>query len=102
MPSGATARYRVRVRNDAPEEWSPQMNFSYRWVRRDGTVAIFDGLRTRVERPPPPGKTLEADVTVEASLPAGDYVLVIDVVEEGVAWFADVGVAPLKYDVKIL
>lgn len=102
MPSGATARYRVRVRNDAPEAWSPQMNFSYRWVRRDGTVAVFDGLRTRVERPPAPGETLDAEVTVEADLPAGNYILVIDVVEEGVAWFADLGVAPLKYDVEIL
>lgn len=102
MAGGATARYRVRVRNDSPEAWSPQMNFSYRWVRRDGTVAIFDGLRTRVERPPAPGETLEAEVTVEANLPAGSYVLVIDVVEEGVAWFADLGVAPFKYEVEIL
>jgi len=102
MPSGETAQYRVRVRNDASEKWSPQMNISYRWVRRDGTVAVFDGLRTRVERPPAPGETLTAEVTVEANLPAGRYVLMIDVVEEGVAWFSDLGVAPLKYDVEIL
>jgi len=102
LPSGATARYRVRVRNDAREAWSPRMNFSYRWVRRDGTVAILDGLRTPVQQPPAPGETLEAEVTVEANLPAGHYILVIDVVEEGVAWFADLGVEPLKYDVAIL
>jgi hypothetical protein len=78
------------------------MNFSYRWFRQDGTTAVIDGLRTGVERPPAPGEALDALVTVEAGLPAGNYILVIDVVEEGVSWFADLGVAPLKYHVEIL
>ena len=32
---------------------------------------------------------------------AGDYLIEIDIVEEGVAWFSDVGVPPLRVRVGV-
>jgi hypothetical protein len=45
----------------------------------------------------------EADIALPVKAPdkAGDYVLEIDMVQEGVAWFAQKGSEPLKLNIKV-
>lgn len=101
IPSGSMAVFHVRIRNDSFERWSPQMHLSYHWIRPDGTVLRYDGLRTGFPSPAASGETVDASVNVEANVPRGKSTLVIDVVEEGVAWFGDLGVVPPRYEVEI-
>jgi hypothetical protein len=43
-----------------------------------------------------PGQSVTALLRVEAPRTAGDLTLAIDLVHEGVAWFSDEGVRPLR------
>ncbi|HEX5760386.1 MAG TPA: glycosyltransferase family 39 protein [Thermoanaerobaculia bacterium] len=101
LPAGATARYHVRVTNGGALPWSRQMRFAYHWRRPDGSDAVFDGRRTLPPAPPAPGETITADVVVTADVPPGEYQLVLDVVEEGVAWWESLGSPPLRFPVRV-
>jgi hypothetical protein len=101
VATGATVTYPVRLANRSNLGWWPGMNLSYHWVRPDGSYAVFDGLRTTPGSLPGPGGTLALDLQVAANVPPGDYTLVIDVVEEGVAWFENLGAEPLRLPVRV-
>jgi hypothetical protein len=48
-----------------------------------------------------PGEEIDIPLTVTAPVEAGTYVLEIDMVQEGVAWFASKGSKPLRAIVKV-
>lgn len=101
LVQGDVATYRVRASNGAAMSWSLNTNLGYHWLRPDGSVALFDGRRTRLASPLRAGETVEIDIEVEANVEPGEYVLVIDAVEEGVAWFEHLGAPPLRFAVRV-
>lgn len=84
---------RTRVRNKSGETWPAQaptrVTLSYHWQLADGTEVVRNGRRTFLPGPVQPGGLLELEQTVEAPEKPGSYVLVLDLVYEGVSWFGE-------------
>ena len=95
----------VRVANTGSTIWSsddePPTNLSYRWLGADGTEVPTDQVRTRLPRPIAPGETLDLAIAVRSPATDGRYVLAVDLVREGVTWFSQRGVPPLRVKVRV-
>jgi hypothetical protein len=76
-----TSSYQISSRTPNP------VHVSYHWFDAEASRAIvFDGERTRLEAPLMPGGELDVRVSVVAPSVAGQYVLRVTLVQEGVAW----------------
>lgn len=66
------------------------LSISYHWVDAadPSKIVVWDGLRTPVKKIQLPGETYEARISVMAPREAGRYLLLLDLVREGVAWFS--------------
>jgi len=96
---GARFTVPLLVENRSPVGW-PRTGFtsrgrtlsaSYHWKVADGSMAVHDGLRTPLRAALGPGKSMRVSLAVVAPGRPGAYVLEADLVQEGVAWFADHG-----------
>ncbi|WP_404604982.1 sulfotransferase family 2 domain-containing protein [Caballeronia udeis] len=78
------------------------VNISYHWIEAsNGSIAIFDGERTKISPGLSPGEKEEFSVLVESPIKAGRYVLRVTMVQEGVAWF-DEGESPVFSDIEMI
>ncbi len=96
----ATATYTVRFRTYLLMPMSNNVHLSYRWRPADGSASI-EGGRVQFSSKAMRGATVELDLPVVANLPPGHHRLVIDLVEENVAWFEDLGLPPKALDVTV-
>jgi glycosyltransferase involved in cell wall biosynthesis len=96
----------VMIRNTGSLPWHNSgkhpVNLAYHWLDHDGEAVDFEGVRTVLSMPVAPGETAELEVHVEPPPQAGDYLLAIDLVEEGVGWFSLQGIAPLLIPLRVL
>jgi len=96
VAAGEAFRARVRVRNRSFRVWSsgdpdhPDM-VSYHWLDQGGRDVIADGARSPLPRGVPPDGEVDVGLLIEAPTEPGSYVLAIDMVHEGKAWFRDAG-----------
>ena len=74
---------------------------SYRWLDRQRRPIVKEGRRSPLPRPLEPGESCHVGVRIQAPATAGDYLIEIDIVEEGVAWFSEVGVPPMRFEVRV-
>ncbi|MCX7859838.1 MAG: glycosyltransferase family 4 protein [Chloroflexus sp.] len=65
-----------------------------RWTMPNGQV-VNELPWQPLPKPVPAGETATIELRVEATLPPGEYLLTIELVEHTVAWFRERGVAPL-------
>ena len=87
----------VRLTNTSSFGWNASgpnpVNLAYHWADLANNTVIWDGQRTALPADVPVGGV----VTVNASIPTpkapGTYVLRLDLVREGIAWFSSNGVA---------
>lgn len=64
------------------------VNIAYHWIVADtGDMVVFDGERTRLNKPLPTGSVGEYAAHVLAPAAGGRYLLRITLVQEAVAWF---------------
>jgi len=95
LAPGSKDRVAIDLENAGWDEWRSDgahpVHVSYHWRTPAGETVEFDGVRTDLPRPLGPGETCRVDVTVRAPASAGRYVLAIDLVREGVAWFSEAG-----------
>jgi hypothetical protein len=81
--------------------WQYQITVGNRWLKPDGTkVNDVDG-RTSLTQDLAPGNSATLRLQVSAPATAGDYVLELDVVQEGVAWFSDHGSPTFRANIKV-
>lgn len=96
----------VAVRNTGGAAWpigpGGPFNLAYHWLDAQGRVVEPDGARTYLPRPLAPGESATLELYVETPVAPGRYRLAIEMVEEGVAWFAADGIAPLVLPVEVL
>ncbi len=59
---------------------------SYHWLDEGGGVAVFEGLRSNLPAPVPPGGTCDLEIHVEAPERPGTYVLELSLLQDGWAW----------------
>lgn len=96
---GARFSVPLLVENRSPVAWprtgwtsrGRMLNASYHWKAEDGSVVVHDGLRTPLRTALGPGEKTRLSLSVAAPERPGAYVLEVDLVQEGVAWFADHG-----------
>lgn len=90
----------VEITNRGVAPWlhtgAHPVRLSYHWRSPSGAVLVHDGLRGLLREALPPGASTVVELPVESPDAPGDYVLEIDLLEEGIAWFAARGVAPLR------
>lgn len=102
LKQGSREKVKVSFRNAGPVTMGIRMlAVSYHWADEarptqflawDSDYATF---HTAVGRPVEPGANYEAEITVKAPETPGNYVITVDLVREGVAWFSTRGATPL-------
>lgn len=90
---------RLQVRNASRHPWSSDaplpVELSYRLVHAGGGPAI-EGPRIRLPERVDPGQVLDATVPISWPAEPGTWNLTVDLILEGVAWFAERTGAPLS------
>ncbi len=83
----------ISIANQSTLTWSPANGFalSYHWLHPTGETAVWDGRRTPLPEPVPPDAGIELEAIVEAPRGPGNYLLLWDVVQEGVQWISGTG-----------
>jgi 4-amino-4-deoxy-L-arabinose transferase-like glycosyltransferase len=109
MATKARVKVRVAVRNTGGALWlarerglSPfQLSAANHWLDASGRPVINDDGRGALPRDLRPGE--EADITFDVNAPRrpGDYLLEIDMLQEGVSWFALKGSKTLRVPVRV-
>jgi hypothetical protein len=96
---------RVRLRNTGAAPWPNRgaraINMSYHWLDLQEQVVDFEGQRAILPESLHPSAAIELTMQIEPPPRAGDYLLALDLVEEGIGWFSLQGVAPLKIPVAV-
>jgi hypothetical protein len=97
---------RLRVRNTSGAEWPAEppirVQLSYHWEQPDGEAVIWEGLRTPIVTPLPAGEEVARSMMVEPPAEPGDYILVLDLLLEGVAWFSQRGAPTPRVAIEVL
>ncbi len=95
----------LRVTNTGSEEWPNEgehpVNFAYHWRAADGTMLEMNGQRTHFPRTIQPGETLDIEMMIEPYPEPGEYLLEIDMVAEGRAWFKDLNVPSITLPITL-
>ncbi len=93
---GQTIQLSVSVKNDSNVTWtaSDRSGATFRialgnhWLDRDGKVIVNDDGRNPLIRDVAPGAIVTMPLTVNAPQRPGQYLLELDLLQEGVSWFA--------------
>jgi hypothetical protein len=108
MRAGEKYSIRVMLKNDSKvvwpgrqQTWQYQLTVGNRWLTEagakitdvDGRAPLFEDLQ--------PTEAAELPLIVTAPSKPGNYILQLDVVQEGVAWFGDRGSEVLSLKVKV-
>jgi len=81
--------------------WQYQLTIGNRWLKPDGEkVNDVDG-RTALSADLAPGGTVELPLTITAPSEPGIYILQLDAIQEGVAWFGDRGSPVLSLNIRV-
>jgi hypothetical protein len=100
FPAGGESGVTVTLENRGTATWStaglPSVRLSYHWLDLDGRAVIHNGLHTALPSPIGPGEA--ADVLMRIGCPSepGRYILELDLLCEGINWFAAVNGVPLQ------
>jgi hypothetical protein len=81
--------------------WQFQLTIGNRWLKPGGEkVNDVDG-RTALLANLPPGGTVELPLTITAPNGPGIYIMQLDAIQEGVAWFGDRGSQVLSLSIRV-
>jgi SAM-dependent methyltransferase len=93
IEAGRIRAINVRVRNTSAVAWPEDrfMQLGDHWRHEDGALRQLDDGRALLGRTIEPGDAVDLELEVGAPAETGSYILELDVVIDGVAWFADKG-----------
>lgn len=97
---GSAGRIVVQVRNAGLAAWNAPLFVGNHWRDQQGNVVRYDDGRALLP-PLAPAEAANVALTIAAPPVAGVYQLEVDIVQEGVRWFADVGSPTAKAWVKV-
>ena len=102
FPIGTSA-VRIEVRNQSGMCWpqGPRLALGNHWRGADGELLVLDDGRAALAEQLDPGVATVVDLPVRVPAIPGSYLLEVDLVEEGVCWFADRGSVPLRIAVAV-
>jgi len=92
-------RLRVTVKNTSEVTWVSggedgevgRFRLGNHWLLKDGGMLQFDDGRASIPKDVAPGESCEMELTVRAPDYGDDYLLELDMVQEGNSWFKDYG-----------
>ena len=89
LAPGARVEVEVRLQNRTSLTWSEerQDRLAYHWRAEDGSVLEWDGRRTHLPAPLPPGESVTLQATIEAPSAPGRYYLQFEPVREHKRWW---------------
>jgi SAM-dependent methyltransferase len=104
--AGQTLGVRVEVENSSPAPWdhhepSP-IRLGNHWLSPDGKMQVQDDGRTRLPSGLLPRQKLTVELQIKAPEMPGIYLLELDLVQEGVTWFKDMGSKTCVLEVNVL
>jgi SAM-dependent methyltransferase len=93
LKPGEKTVVKAKVRNDSPFAWSSAapVRAGNHWLDAQGAMIVQDDGRTPLGRDLGPGDEVALEVVATAPDQPGRYVIEVDLVEEGVTWFANRG-----------
>ncbi|MDQ2969356.1 MAG: hypothetical protein M3R37_13715, partial [Actinomycetota bacterium] len=95
--AGQSATVPVTIRNIGngtfPTTNAFPVNLAYHWTTPGGANVVWDGARTPIGADLLTGDSRTVNATVTAPTAGGSYLLKLDLVQEGVAWFSAKGAA---------
>lgn len=102
LPPNGIGTVLATVTNTGPAAWTSDhdIKFANHWFR-DGKMVVRDDGRTELPREVSPGESVELELAVRAPEEPGRYELVLDMVEEFVAWWSDHGSPVARLDVTV-
>jgi hypothetical protein len=100
---------KVKVKNISSVPWPSKgrrdgqykINLSYHWLDVGDRAVIFDGPRTSLPHDVGFNEEVILNALIAAPSNAGEYVLELDMVQEGVSWFKDKGSKTTRIPMKI-
>jgi len=107
LSPGVPATLRLTLTNTGDTVWLPVTVDGVGAVAVGGHLTdpagdtVRDVLRVPLSRPVAPGDTLSLACTLPSPREAGSYVLRVDLVAEGIRWFAEDGTSPLELPVVV-
>jgi hypothetical protein len=109
LRTGEQSILRVRVRNEGSSVWLAQdrtgapvqVSLGNHWLDSEGKVVINDDGRRPVIEDVRPGQEVEVALTVNAPKSPGEYMIELDMLQEGVSWFALKGSPTVRLKVKV-
>jgi SAM-dependent methyltransferase len=93
LEAGAEAAVRARVRNAGAAPWPALLggrpvHLGNHWRAAGGALLQLDDGRAPLPHDVQPGEEVEIELTVTTPIEPGEYLLELDLVQEGVAWFS--------------
>ena len=86
-----------------PNESISPVFLSYHWYDlKSGEIVIYDGIRSKLPKSVKPKKEVTVETKIISPQKPGDYLLIYDLVDEGVTWFSEEEVVPLIKPVKVV
>ncbi|HXI23491.1 MAG TPA: hypothetical protein VNG71_06425 [Pyrinomonadaceae bacterium] len=109
LSTGERVTLDVTVKNISNVRWPGrqwhaelfQIAVGNHWLDATGNVVSNDDGRTALEQDLQPGETVNLHLVVNAPAQRGDYILEVDVVQEGVSWFGLKGSKTWRGRVKV-
>ena len=97
---------RVEVENSGSVPWNFHQPFSIslgnHWLSPDGTMRVRDDGRTPLPSGLLLGQRLDIPLQIKAPETPGTYLLELDLVQEGVTWFKDMGSKTCVVEINVL
>jgi SAM-dependent methyltransferase len=102
--AGSIEKIQVGVRNASTASWPDDrfVNLGNHWRSTRGEVVRLDDGRASMNRTVEPGDTIDLTLEMQAPNEPGAYLLELDLVIEGVAWFADRGSPTVTIPVQVV
>jgi len=96
----------VEIENGSDETWECNsenpINLSYHWCDPDGRYIVYDGERTPLHRNQiKPNQRISCIANIKTPQAPGNYLLMITLVQEEVAWFEERSFVPLQHIISI-
>ena len=102
---GARVTLRVDVNNYGPRTLTAvgtnPVRLSYHLYGSTGSTITWDGLRGFLPGDIPPGQSASVEVDVQLPSTVGTYTIAWDLVQEGVAWFSQLGLSQKRESVSV-
>lgn len=102
---GTPGALSVTLANTGTRPWpaggANPVHLSYHWLRADGSVAVWEGQRASLPSDVLPGAGASVTLPLLPPVATGGYVLRLDLVQEGVSWFAAQGVPTLDLPLNV-